>query len=99
MSRSIISLSLMSKLNTVYCDGFGSLVCHCGGDLCVCGTDGEPCPGCEECESDYFDEDEDYSDEEEYMIPGCCFPDYCLMPGPHYKHECHTVEMLEKVFD
>lgn len=32
------------------CSGIGMIICHCGGDLCVCGADGSPCPGCEECE-------------------------------------------------
>lgn len=31
------------------CEGTGFLICNCGGDLCVCGMDGEPCPGCEDC--------------------------------------------------
>lgn len=26
---------------------------------------------------------------------GCCFPGHCLMPGLHFKSECHTVDMLE----
>ena len=26
---------------------------------------------------------------------GCCFPGECLMPGPHFRSECHTVEMIE----
>jgi hypothetical protein len=30
------------------CNGIGMIVCHCGGDLCVCGVDGSP--GCEEYE-------------------------------------------------
>jgi hypothetical protein len=25
----------------------------------------------------------------------CAFPDECLMPGPHLRDECHTVEMME----
>lgn len=32
------------------CNGFGFLVCFCGGDLCCCGLDGEVCPGCNDCE-------------------------------------------------
>lgn len=35
-----------------YCDGYGSMVCHCGGDLCVCGEDGDQCIGCEKCDRD-----------------------------------------------
>lgn len=34
----------------------GTLMCNCGGDLCVCGMDGEPCPGCEMCWDDEDDE-------------------------------------------
>lgn len=33
------------------CNGYGTLLCHCGGDLCVCGRDGEECPGCPDCEA------------------------------------------------
>lgn len=33
----------------------------------------------------------------DYMVQGCCFPGRCLMPGLHYKHECHTVEMMEQI--
>lgn len=39
------------------CGGFGSLDCHCGGDLCVCHNHGEiECFGCEDCEGDRDDE-------------------------------------------
>lgn len=34
------------------CGEFGFLVCFCGGDLCICGLDGEVCPGCHECDGD-----------------------------------------------
>jgi hypothetical protein len=33
------------------CNGDGIIDCFCGGDLCVCGLDGDQCPGCEECEA------------------------------------------------
>lgn len=42
------------------CEGYGTLACDCGGDLCVCGLDGEQCPGCPDCDlnddadADYF---------------------------------------------
>ncbi len=26
---------------------------------------------------------------------GCAFPGECCMPGPHYRHECHTAAMIE----
>ena len=47
-------------LNTPYCDGWGSLVCHCGGDICACGMDGDSCPGCDECRNDDYEDDDDY---------------------------------------
>jgi len=31
----------------------------------------------------------------EDMMPGCCFPGRCCMPGPHLRGECHTPEMIE----
>lgn len=41
------------------CSGSGIMRCHCGGDLCVCGDDGEQCVGCENCErfDDEYEED------------------------------------------
>ncbi len=39
------------------CYGYGSLSCHCGGDLCVCGLDGEECLGCPDCEREEEDEE------------------------------------------
>ncbi len=45
------------------CGGWQVLSCKCGGDLCVCGLDGEDCPGCLDCNYGYEDEDEsDYCD-------------------------------------
>jgi hypothetical protein len=41
------------------CQGYGTLTCYCGGDLCVCGLDGEECPGCPDCEG-LEEEQEDY---------------------------------------
>jgi hypothetical protein len=43
------------------CDGYGMLSCECGGDLCVCGADGEDCYGCEKCAD--RDDDDDYFEE------------------------------------
>jgi hypothetical protein len=31
------------------CEGSRFIVCYCGGDLCVCGLDGEDCLGCDDC--------------------------------------------------
>ncbi|MBK5958052.1 hypothetical protein CCR97_07955 [Rhodoplanes elegans] len=28
------------------CNGDGEIACHCGGDLCVCGEEEQPCPLC-----------------------------------------------------
>lgn len=55
------SLSYSSNLQQLVekgCDGWGFFACFCGGDLCVCGADGETCPGCPDCEEcDPEDED------------------------------------------
>lgn len=33
------------------CGGLGWMSCHCGGDMCVCGNQGEvECYGCEDCD-------------------------------------------------
>lgn len=51
----------MGKRRQVFyeCNGLGTLDCYCGGDLCVCGMDGQDCFGCEKCEDrdgdDYFE--------------------------------------------
>ncbi len=29
---------------------------------------------------------------------GCCIPDQCCMPGPHFPSECVSVEMMEDLF-
>jgi len=36
------------------CNNTGSIDCHCGGDLCVCGDEEIPCPDC--VEDDDFNE-------------------------------------------
>lgn len=28
------------------CDGHGEVICHCGGDMCLCGCQYVPCPVC-----------------------------------------------------
>lgn len=42
--------------------------------------------------------DDDYEDSrraaDEEREEGCCFPGECCMPGPHFRHECHTAEMI-----
>lgn len=48
------------------CDGSGTLVCHCGGDLCVCHHHGETeCPGCEHCAELEGDDDGPFEDGDE----------------------------------
>lgn len=47
--------SWLNKVMREGCGGFGFVVCWCGGDLCVCGLDGEACPGCDECKGDFDD--------------------------------------------
>lgn len=43
------------------CHGYGTLECYCGGDMCVCGLDGEQCLGCPDCEG-LHDEEEAQDD-------------------------------------
>lgn len=53
------------------CNNTGEVDCHCGGDLCACGQEVEPCPGCDGGDAilgEYETEDDD--DEE----PGCVTP-------------------------
>ena len=48
------------------CGGLGVLYCYCGGDLCVCHNHGEiECPGCDDCQSEDFDDDSDYCGEDD----------------------------------
>ena len=65
--------------------------CHCGGDIDDCGhnfpDDQVACTHC------LTDGERDEMDEE-----GCLFPGECCMPGPHYRHECHTAEMIAEQF-
>lgn len=54
-----------------YCDGYGTLVCHCGGDLCVCGDDGQDCFGCEKCDrpdDEYLEDDPAPDDREPHGV-------------------------------
>jgi hypothetical protein len=48
--------SLLNEVMSQGCSGTGFVVCFCGGDLCVCGLDGQECMGCHEC-SRVVDED------------------------------------------
>ena len=44
------------------CNNTGEIDCYCGGDLCVCGDQVEPCPECDGGDlilGDYDDPDED----------------------------------------
>lgn len=41
------------------CGGTGTVNCYCGGDFCVCHHHGSTeCPGCEECQDDFDEDDE-----------------------------------------
>jgi 3-hydroxymyristoyl/3-hydroxydecanoyl-(acyl carrier protein) dehydratase len=53
---------------------------------------------------DYFNDDLDADPVNEYTEHdamedefefGCHFPDECVMPGLHFRSECHTAEMIE----
>jgi hypothetical protein len=47
------------------CGGTGILVCHCGGDQCVCHWHGEvDCDGCADCEEAGDDDCDDYPNED-----------------------------------
>lgn len=62
------------------CDGSGTLICHCGGDLCVCHHYGETeCPGCEHCAELEGDDDGPFEDGDESGPGWCdrCSPDPC----------------------
>lgn len=42
------------------CEGHGYHQCFCGGDQCVCHNHGEvECFGCEDCQQNDFDDDDD----------------------------------------
>lgn len=48
------------------CGGSGFIHCYCGGDFCCCHNHGEvECPGCEDCKSDEY-RDDDYDMDEFY---------------------------------
>lgn len=38
------------------CYGYHIISCNCGGDLCVCGRDGDECMGCQDCHEDDADD-------------------------------------------
>lgn len=43
------------------CNNTGEIDCYCGGDLCVCGQEVEPCPDCDGGAAQNH-EDEDFND-------------------------------------
>lgn len=43
------------------CDGYGTIICHCGGDICVCGLDGEEC-FCQKCHDNLEEIEADYAE-------------------------------------
>lgn len=62
------------------CGGSGTLICHCGGDLCVCHHHGETeCPGCEHCTELEGDDDGPFEDGDDDGPGWCdrCSPDPC----------------------
>lgn len=48
-------------------------------------------------EDDDLERNDEISEEDPLMEEGCCFPDKCCMPGIHFKNECHTPEMYERM--
>lgn len=44
-------------------------------------------------DDEYWASVDDRPDDDQW---GCCYPEYCCMPGAHLKSECHTAEMLEE---
>ncbi len=46
----------------------GTISCECGGDLCVCGADGQDCLGCEKCEGR---DDQDFDEPEQPHHQNC----------------------------
>ena len=43
---------------------------------------------------DFCGDEGKYDDD---LEEGCCFPGECLMPGEHFRSECHTVAMMEAI--
>lgn len=74
-------------------DGFSGCGCdHCPNPECWSEEDDLDDP---DYECDYDDEDND--DEDNEMVFDCGL-EGCLMPGEHFRHECHTAEMLEDMY-
>ena len=48
-------------------------------------------------ETDEYEQDE-YGTPDEWMSVGCDTPG-CVMPGSHYRSECHTAEDMEAYYD
>jgi hypothetical protein len=40
------------------CNNTGEIDCHCGGDLCVCGQEVEPCPACDGGAAQNYNDDD-----------------------------------------
>lgn len=47
------------------CYGNGVIICRCGGDICICGTNEMLCPGCAECEGERDDADDLWDERDE----------------------------------
>jgi hypothetical protein len=81
-------------------DGFGGCGCdHCDNPECweYCEDCGEEMSSCLCNEDDDFDYDEDDRETEGQVLD--CGLEGCLMPGYHFRHECHTAEMIEAMYE
>lgn len=56
--------NLLNEVMSRGCEGYGFVICFCGGDLCVCGLDGQLCPGCNECKWEDWQQEIDETEEE-----------------------------------
>lgn len=85
------------------CNACGFACCAWDG-FSGCGCDGCSCPECwseeddlDDPDYDDYDLDDDYDDEREEMVLDCGF-EGCLMPGYHFRRECHNAAMLEAMY-
>lgn len=63
---------MKKKWDGGYCDrcaNTGSVDCHCGGDLCVCGREEYDCPKCDGNSADpYYIHERDSLDDDDYPL-------------------------------
>ena len=82
-------------------DGFSGCGCdHCDNPECweYCDECGEEVSSCCCGEGDDDWADDGYESEREGMVLDCGM-EGCLMPGYHFRHECHTAEMIEAMYE